>query len=332
MKIKNDFINIKIGKKQYNFKNLILDEYLSRIIKRQIDVQNLTKVNCDIQLKYLLIKFDTPFGIINSSMDLHNQNFDICLIHEAICEQELSANTVSIKYTYTADSRFLVYNYATGEYSNINNYNGRKITAIGFNSWNGNDEGWQNQWPVCAVLDTSNYNLYLQENEFFTVVRKDIITTDADFYTEWSIVKAPAHLCPKGIEKTSGSYFNDNYGILKSVGFGYYKDEMIEELLIGTDIDVTQNNNELILQPLINPIFNNSLEYLNNNLFPSNKLFTKKENYKFILLKYELYQIEYVQSGDDIVPSYIDTGEFYLQSLPINEYGTGNFKIKYERG
>ncbi|MBR2857753.1 hypothetical protein IKE96_00850, partial [bacterium] len=71
---------------------------------------------------------------------------------------------------------------------------------------------------MCAVLDTSNYNLYLQENEFFTVVRKDIITTDADFYTEWSIVKAPAHLCPKGIEKTSGSYFNDNYGILKSVG------------------------------------------------------------------------------------------------------------------
>ena len=60
MKIRNDLISIKIGKKQYDFNNLILDTYLQRFIKGQLDKDYLTSVLNDKELRYCLFKFDTP--------------------------------------------------------------------------------------------------------------------------------------------------------------------------------------------------------------------------------------------------------------------------------
>ena len=48
-----------------------------------------------------------------------------------------------------------------------------------------------------AVLDVSNYNIYLQENQELSVTRKDIITTDALFYSnDKTKIPGPVHLAP----------------------------------------------------------------------------------------------------------------------------------------
>ena len=58
MKIKNELVSIKMGDKQYDFNNLILDEYLKRFVKAQLNKNNITKANIERTLRYCLIKFD----------------------------------------------------------------------------------------------------------------------------------------------------------------------------------------------------------------------------------------------------------------------------------
>ena len=41
MKIKNELLSIKIGNKHYDFNNLILDEYLSKFVKAQLEKEKL---------------------------------------------------------------------------------------------------------------------------------------------------------------------------------------------------------------------------------------------------------------------------------------------------
>ena len=58
MKIKNDLISIKIGKKQYDFTNLILDEYLRKFVNSQLDEAKTRSISNVKELRYCLIKFD----------------------------------------------------------------------------------------------------------------------------------------------------------------------------------------------------------------------------------------------------------------------------------
>ena len=63
MKIKNDLISIKIGKKIYDFRNLILDEYLKVFATTQLDANANTTVYNRKNLTYLLLKFDLFFEV-----------------------------------------------------------------------------------------------------------------------------------------------------------------------------------------------------------------------------------------------------------------------------
>lgn len=197
MKIKNDLVSIKIGKKQYDLNNLILNEYLNRFAKSQLDKDKVKQRDYIKELKYCLIKFDEPFENFDENIELHNQDFDICLVDGVSnIVQEMSEKEISIKYTYKTNWNVWDYKENTAINKNIANYRGRKITAIGFNSHWMSDENTVIKFPVCAVLDVSNYNIYLQPDQDVSITRKDIISTDAEFYSNSKKIKGPVHLAP----------------------------------------------------------------------------------------------------------------------------------------
>lgn len=199
MRIRNDLVSIKIGKKQYDFNNLILNEYLNRFAKSQLDKDNMRLIANNKELSYCLLKFDMPLEL-NENTELDNEDFDVVLLQGASnIIQEVSENEISIKYTYKSDWIWGDYHSTTENLNNnktIKDFYGKKITAIGFNSYFGFTKNMTNKARICAVLDVSNYNIYLQENQDFTVTRKDIISSDTLFWSGDKRVKGPIHLAP----------------------------------------------------------------------------------------------------------------------------------------
>lgn len=290
MKIKNDLVRIKVGKKKYDFHNLILNEYLRRFALAQTDKENTLKgkLTQSRELNYILLKLDTSLEITESS-ELYYNDFDICIINQAKHFQDLSENQITIQYDYkTKENTFVVdisvSSQATETTSGIikflNNFYGKKITAIGFSS------GWAHwaNYPVCAVLDTSNYNIYLEENQEFSVTRRDIITTDAEFYSnDKDKVPAPVHLAPYGVpqiinqpdivdsEGTINSFYDNAYGALYSIGKGYMPNVIEEEKIIGEDAKVVNNGTSLTISSVENEDVGTEALYPSEDLYPIGK-------------------------------------------------------------
>lgn len=349
MKIKNEIISIKIGKKHYDFNNLILDEYLKRFVSSQLTLNNLNIYSTMKRLRYCLLKFDTPLKNISNSSEIKNQDFDICFVGGAIINQAIGENQIVAEYLY--DTNWNVWDYkkdtATDNY--LSNYYGKKVTAIGFNvTWLPYDFNGEGGWkhPVCAVLDTSNYNIYLQENQDLSITRKDIITTDAIFYSNSKEkVAGPAHLAPAGLpeiihqnriynnDKTAWSSYEDNaYGILYSIGLSSYTDYIDEEFIIGTDVQVEQSANELKIKGIENYLSTDSSLFCGENVFPQTGLYPTKTNYKYVIFKYKVYQQVHSGTYEQVTEQSVDTGYFYHEAIPINKFGKSDFKITYERG
>lgn len=340
MKIKNDLVSIKLGNKHYDFNNLILDEYLKRFAKAQLDKEKLDSIITNKELKYCLIKFDTEFSDLKNDTELHNQDFDICLLNSAKATQEISQNKITMQYHYAGQR---VWDYSKQAEMGIGNYKCKKITALGFNSSWASDAVFEYKFPVCAVLDTSNYNIYIQDNQEINVSREDTITTDTLFYS--NSVKGPAHLAPRGLpqiinqeniynsDKTAWQSFNDNaYGILYSVGLSSYHNYIDKEFVIGEDIQLEQSGAELIIKGLENYLSTENLIYPSNNIHPSSNLYPIRSNYKYIILKYKIWQMVHSGTYDNVVATSTDTKCYYYQAFSIDKFGKANFKIKYERG
>lgn len=341
MKIKNDLVRIQLGDKKFDFKNLILDEYLKRFARAQINEQDINKMYLSKKLRYCMLKFDTPFENITESSVIHNQDFDIGLVSNTQYKQEMNNNQVTIEYQY---NNYVFYDYETGTTNeDITQYYGRKITAIGFNSHVQGDAIYQTKFPVCAILDTSNYEIYLQENQELVITRRDIISSDAEFYSNSSLIKAPVHLAPYGTpqiidqpniyeDPTSWQSFYDNgYGIIYSVGLSNYKDYINEELIIGTDITLNVNNNEITIEGLENSSFFAEL-YPDNNIYPRNNSYPTKTKSKYLIIKYKVWQNVHSGTYNNIINTITDTGLYYYQTIPLSKVGNLDLKIKYERG
>lgn len=336
MKVKNDFVEIKTGDKKYKLQNLILDELLKRYAKSQIEVGNLYRIyNCP-RLEYLLIKFDTPIGNLRPSSELHNADFDVGLIWGNSNVKSLSDNKITVQYQYELDKRDSFYLYGTGVVTGEywNQLEGKKITALGFNSWPADDTNVINKYPVCAVLDTSNYNIYLEKNQEFSVTRKDIITTDALFYSNNMLkVPGPIHLCPYGIESLVDPNSSlPSQAVLYSIGFSSYPDYIDKELVIGEDIQAIHNGNEISIIGLENYLSTDSPLFSSENIYASEDLYPVKTNYKYIIFKYKIWHKVDNTVNDEVITTYTDTGYYYYQSIPIDKYGKTDLKIKYERG
>lgn len=348
MKIKN-FINLKIGNKSIDFHNLILDEYLERFVKTQLDINVSIKAPNLKKLRTLYIKFDTPLSFDATSKINPFESFDIALpldLDDFL--QNISDKAITAKYIYSAKER--VYNLSTRQYESISNYYGRNITALGFNAL---FAVLRLGGYTCSILNTSNYNISFEENQDFVLTRRDTISTDADFWSNDSRIKGPIHLSVDGgpsllyqdplfTEHDGGSVSSvvpqPTYAQLYSVGFSSYKDYMDKEYVIGQEIEAVNNGTSISLSGLEN-ILSNELIYPNEQLHPSNSIYPLKANYKYVIYKYKLFQeiysrnSSYVEGGDEpiYISEWTDTGAYYYQSMPLNLEGNIDLRIKYER-
>lgn len=342
MKIKNENINIRIGNKNFNFNNLILDTYLNRFVKGQLDETKINTFSYKKDLRACLIKFDNAFSNVNESSVIYNNMFDIAATME-MHSQVINDNQIVVEYSYDMKR---VYDYKEGTLKDISNYNGRKIAAIAFNVSLTYASTGSFDLPILSFLDASNYNIYLQENQDLSITRKDIITTDALFYTDdKNVVPGPAHLGPYGVPQiifqpdiynsdgTSWSHFYDEaYGILYSVGLSSYINNIDKEFIVGQDIQVEENGSELIIDQIENYLIADNSLFCNENLYPNSNLYPIKSNYKYVIFKYKLWQTVSSGTYENIVRTITDTKYFYHQAIPIEKFGKTNLKILYERG
>lgn len=181
-KIKNVLVNIQIGKREYSFKNLILDNLLNFYASAIVDDFN----KIFKQMNTCLISFSKLD--IKSDMVITNDTFDIGLfscIHKTIGNQ----NKIVNKYVYTSEDDF-IYDYSKKTALNIKlaNYGGKKINTIGFSY------SVVGAWYTTAVLDVSNYDIYIQEGEELRITRIDEVSTDAIFTSLSDKVISPIHL------------------------------------------------------------------------------------------------------------------------------------------
>lgn len=290
MKIKNDLVRIKVGKKKYDFHNLILNEYLRRFALGQTSSENavVLKFSQRRDVGYILLKFDTPISELNENSELSNYDFDICIINRAKYSQNLSEKNVIVQYSYEFKENDSVLDEVIasqgGDSSTVikhlKEFYGRKIMAIGFTGhwW------YKDSTPVCAVLDTSNYNIYLEENQEFSITRRDIITTDAEFYSnDKDKVPTPVHLAPYGVpqiinqpdivdsEGAINSFYNNAYGALYSIGKGYVPNVIEEEKIIGEDAKVVNNGTSLTISSVENEDVGTEALYPSDDLYPIGK-------------------------------------------------------------
>lgn len=338
MKIKNDLISIKIGKKVYNFNNLILNEYIKKFVKSQLDKEY---SNEDIkELNFVFLKFENMLSNIQEDSELYQNSFDIVLINGAEKNQVIeSEQKISIEYIYKTDKSNLVLDLATNQYKNFEEYfDDRKIMAIGFS------DSYVNNNKILAVLDTSNYNLYLRKDEDFSLLRKDIITTDAIFYTNnQEKVKAPIHLYPKKNEaifepteliSQDGSSAikgkDESFGILYSVGLSLVNNLISEEFVIGEDIDIEESDTEIQINDIENYLSKYSI-FPSKNVFCGTFLQPLKSSYKYIIFKYKVFQEVLSGTFENRIYTITDTGVYYYEAIPLFLNGKLNLKIKYER-
>lgn len=347
MKIKN-FINVKIGDKSIDFHNLILDEYLKRFVVAQLDIEKNEYSRYGKALRMAYIKFDTPLTFdATSEIDAYD-SFDAIILNLEFFNQSITERQIEVKYVFDTNEGLI--NIRTNQVENVSNFYGRKITAIGFNRMFGHSALAGN---VCSILDTSNYNLYLQENENFVLTRRDLITTDASFWCSDTRVEGPVHLTVSGgpsLLYQDPLYETDEWGIssfvepdptyaqLYSVGFSSYKDSIAEEYVIGTDITAVNNGTSISINGLENTL-SDYLIYPNPEIHPNSLIYPLKANYKYIVYKYKIYQTiytrnpAYIEGGDEpeFIGTWTDTGVYYLQSVPLSEVGNIDLTIKYER-
>ena len=310
MKIENKLVSVKVGKKQFDLRNLITNAYLNRFAQSQLDIENYNSRSGYKALTYCLLKFDEHLEL-TEDIELHNQDFDVCFVGGVSkAEQSISEKNINVKYTYFTDSN--IYDYSKNAASDIyaSDYYGKKITAIGFSVHWMNDINLTTKIPVFAVVDTSNYNIYLQENQKLSITRQDIITSDAEFYCDNAKVKGPLHLAPFGGEQIikqdpfltdEGYYLNYNYeysntslstkGYLYSIGLSSYPTQIDKEFVIGKDIEAIQIGNQITFENIKN-YFSKYFLYSGNNIYPSSTLYPcKKTDYKYVIFKYKVYQI-----------------------------------------
>lgn len=294
MKIKNDSVRIQIGNKKYDFHNLILNEYIKRLINKQLSKEVATNSNLtkSTKLTYLLLKLDTPINNINQDSVLTNYDFDITIVHRASIKQDISEKQVVIQYDYSILVNDYVIDLKTAQLGKdssetikqLADFYDRKITAIGFTTH------WYpyKEVPVCAVLDTSNYSIFLERNQDLTISRKDIITTDAEFSTNnKEKVKGPAHLSPLGLPQIiyqpsivqtlkddegndyikKHEFYDYAKGVLTSVGLSQNPNYIEKEYKIGEDIQAVNNETEIEIKGIIND------EKEEGNVYPSYELF-----------------------------------------------------------
>lgn len=328
MKIKNEYIKIEVGNKTYIKKNMILNKYLNKIFQSQINPS--FTLNSNITKCYL--KLDTPLENISYDSELSGDVFEVNIgmatgtieRDNQIYERNSTKNNDSIivSYRFASDGDFQYKEYGfwhNGTQNDFNVFNGRKITNIGF----GNS-------GVYAVVDVSDLNIILNGNEKLIISRVDLYQSDAICEG----FNYPLHLV-NFTAKYNANF--DSYtgketcevAQLYSIGLGNIPGIMVnehiidyesEDVIIG-DNNITINFNEFIKKSI----------YPSENLFPSNSLFMKEDNTKYLILKYRMLRIESVHDEKTYLDEYYTMNYKYDLSEYDNHYKSISFNLEIER-
>lgn len=333
MQVKNEYVKIKLTSKEITLHNYIYDRYLSLFSKSQYVLgllENLYEPNINLNyqktLNFIYIKFDTE---LEDYTDASIEDFDVYTTAEKKTKTT-SKNSVSMFYTYNPL-----------KIANINEYYGKKITALGFGDGDN----------IMACIDISLYNIYMLQGEDIRIMRKDIITTDGECVG----YDYPVHLSP--YEDYEKALYKDNTGYLSclySVGFGSQKGLITSEERIfnkkndGTldvkyinDLEFSINlkkeiersyypQNTKYLASTKYPLALNALREIypqKNYGMPSNYKYPLISNYKFIILKYRLFYYDYSLGGI----AQIFTDKYYTINIPFEVNGIFEFRTKMER-
>lgn len=327
MIIKNDYIKIQHGKKKIELRNYILTNYLRQfaVYQTDIDYASFTKA-----INQIFFKFDDTIGTINKDTVLLPSDFDLELDLQPYIVSNIEKNYVVINYDFNV------------EYSTIEPYIGRKITAIGFKA-NNYQSIKEKDDRLCAVVDTYNYDIFIQKDCNFNICRQDTIATQGKFWSPSKLIKGPIHLSPNGLDAVIPSLTNDRANaVIYSVGFGTYINRMEYEFIVGEDIGIIVDN--YLAGVAENEVFINSFSftkaddvqlYPNNNIYPllvtptSNfGIYPLETNEKLLIIKYKIWQKVYDGNTEEIV----DTGLYYHIAIPYDVPYQHNLRIKYERG
>lgn len=254
MKVTNQLVGIKVGNKQYNFTNLILDSYL------RLFAQSFVKF-VDKDLDYCFINCTKTNNVSTSSTEM---NYDLVL--EAKFQdiiEELSPTTIINKYYYKDE--FL------GQSGRWDDVKGQTIKEIGFGKY---DEKYGTYY-LYAYINVSDYNIVVQDSQPIIISRIDKIVSDMMLYTNNSQkVKAPYHLSMRGILEYSGNEYIQTVPKLYSLGFANEPSNIIKEYVRDT-LSMTTGGTEI-------NFLNDFEAYYNNSPF-----------YNYLVYKFKLYKITY---------------------------------------
>jgi hypothetical protein len=328
MIVKNEYVKI-VTDKEYVLNNYLYDVYLETIAKAQYtkNIQNFDMIKC-------YLKFEEPFeNILNKTPE----DFDVLI--EVTNEKAIgSSSGLEVNYIYKPDENFLVDAGGGTTPLDIEDFVDKKITAIGFGSViNGRS-------VIFSCIDTSNYSIYYKEKIAF--FRKDIFSTDTISTTQY-----PLNLLPFSEKQIiEGEGVNQAiykcYPVLYSIGLGTEQNKMIEEFVIGDDVDIIIKSEtsfgfnikrglEQNKYPAQN-LYSKSGLYplllkINKELQPHVQLYAGSgivpllSDYKYIIYKYRYYYFDY-DSFD-----YIDLDEYFTTNLPNDTKGLFEIVTKIER-
>lgn len=304
MKIKNEYVEIKIGNKIYKKQNMILNTYLYRLFNSQISTSALSS-----NINRCYIKLDTPIENVDYNTELNGKtDFDIILI-PAVGNEKIasivssSSNYVKLKYSF--NDNVFKYNNKTYYSNKFSMFNKRKITAIGFG----------NGYNCFAFLDTSNMNIVINGNEKTIITRVDNFMSDGsskDF-------DYPFHLIQDAIYyDLDDSRDEFTKAQLYSIGFGNTLGYMEEEYLIN-NVETSVDDNSITLNVnRTKTIGHYPSEDLHFTFYPT------KDNSKYIIFKYRLYR-----SINNQLFVYLD--QYYTMSKKNENFGNLEIKLSIER-
>lgn len=332
MRVRNKYVDIKIGNQNVRKHNFFLDTYLENFSKCQYvfnfnDSKDLSNS--------LYLKLDTPLNNVEYDSILSPSDFDMS-ITKGTLQSIKNSNNLSAIYTYTNAISFLLYEEGQWvEYQDRSILDGRRITAISFG--------------LHTFLDTRDYNLYFSNSEIINISREDLIVTDSIYRGDDEF---PYHLDveKKWITETDGSGTHE-YPVrtrLYSVGLGYTIGNIEDEIIIGDDVESVDVNveddftyNFVITKAVDSGIYPNgnmypssllhsktfkikTSIYPHNNLYAGNNLYPRAGDYKYVIMKYKGY---YVNRGGEI----IELDDVYTMSFYTGKEGVLTIKDKIER-
>lgn len=326
MEIVNKYISIKLGDKSVTKHNFILDSYLKYFSKGQLEEYSYMNNRKNLS-NYLYIKLDEPLENITTESTLSANQFEM-YIYKGGNSSIKNKSNITVLYTFSNEISYYLNNEEQTDRSLLD---GRKITGLSYN--------------LETYLDVSDYDLYFIGDEILTILREDVISTDAyiDGYDY------PYHLSPVldeiSYESAGETYYADVYSKIYSVGLGYNIGKMEEEYIIDEDIRIIEEDdttfsfnlkkaNDVGVYPNNNGYPSTSTfpltfriktsKYPSTNLYTSNNLYPSVGDYKYIIIKYRLY---YIDRGSNIV----NLNDFYTMSFYTNKEGILTIKDKIER-